>query len=84
MTNPKRSDHLTMYGLVGVAMHAVVGVLVGASFTVIPVGWMLALATLWLGGALLGAALWKRTVWIPLLASLAVSVVWMMVFFTNR
>ncbi len=84
MTTPGRSDHLAMYGLVGVAMHLVVGVLVGASFNVIPVGWMLALVALWLAGSVFGAALWKRTVWIPLLASIFVSAIWMTIFFASR
>ncbi len=84
MTTPERSDHLTMYGLVGVAMHLVVGVLVGASFSVIPVGWMLILVTLWLVGSVFGATLWKRTVWIPLLGSIVLSAAWMGVFFGSR
>jgi hypothetical protein len=73
-----------MYGLVGVAMYLVVGVLVGASFSVIPVGWMLVLVALWLAGSVAGAAMWKRTVWIPLLASIFVSAIWMTIFFASR
>lgn len=84
MTSPDRSDHLTMYGLVGVAMLAVVGVLIGASFSVIPGAALVALLSLWVAAAGLGAALWKRTVWIPLLASIVLSGVWMTVFFANR
>lgn len=84
MTTPERSDHLTMYGLVGVAMHAVVGVLIAASFSVISGGWMLVLGFLWVATAAAGGALWKRTVWIPLLASIVVSGLWMAVFFGSR
>ena len=84
MTSPERSEHLTMYGLVGVAMHLVVGVLVAASFAVIPVGWMVVLGVLWVAGAVLGAAQWNETVWIPLLASILVSALWMTVFFLGR
>jgi len=84
VTTPERSDHLTMYGLVGVAMHLVIGVLVGASFSVIPVGWMLVLIVLWLAGSVAGATMWKRTVWIPLLASIFVSAIWMTIFFASR
>lgn len=73
-----------MYGLVGVAMHVVVGVLVVASFSVIPLGWILVLVVLWLAGSVVGAAMWKRTVWVPLLASIFVSVIWMTTFFMNR
>ena len=84
MTTPERSDHLTMYGLVGVAMHAVVGVLIAASFPVISGGWMLVLGGLWVAAAVVGGALWKRTVWIPLLASVLLSGLWMAVFFGSR
>lgn len=84
MTTPDRSEHLTMYGMVGAAMHIVVGILVGASIAVIPAGWMVALISLWLLGAIAGGALWKRTVWIPLLASIVVSGLWMTAFFTSR
>lgn len=84
MTTTERSDHLTMYGLVGVAMHGVVGVLIAASFSVIPGGWLAALGAMWLAAAILGGALWKRTVWIPLLASIVLSGVWMTVFFGSR
>ena len=84
MTTPERSDHLIMYGMVGVAMHAVVGILVGASFAVISTGWMVLLALLWLVGAIGGGVLWKRTVWVPLLASIVVSGLWMTAFFSSR
>ena len=84
MTTSERSDHLTMYGLVGVAMHLVVGGLIAASFSVIPAGWLTALGGLWLAAAVLGAALWKRSVWIPLLASIVLSGLWMTVFFGSR
>jgi hypothetical protein len=84
VTTPERSDHLTMYGLVGAAMHAVVGVLIAASFSVISGGWMLVLGGLWVAAAVAGGALWKRTVWIPLLASVLLSGLWMAVFFGSR
>ncbi|MDX2342452.1 MAG: hypothetical protein QNL12_01275 [Acidimicrobiia bacterium] len=84
MTTPERSDHLTMYGLVGVAMLVVVGVLIAASFSVISGGWMLTLGGLWLAAAVAGAALWKKTVWISLLASIILSATWMTVFFGSR
>lgn len=84
MTARDRSEHLTMYGMVGVAMHAVIGVLVVASFPVVPPSGMVLLVGLWLAGAIAGAALWKRTVWIPLLSSVLVAAVWMTVFFANR
>jgi len=80
----ERSDHLTMYGLVGVAMHLVVGVMIGASFTVISGAWWLILGGLWVATAAAGAALWKRTVWVPLLASIVLAGVWMVVFFGSR
>ena len=79
-----RSDHLTMYGLVGVAMHLVVGILIVASYSVISSGWLITLVAIWLVTAGAGALLWKRTVWIPLLASLVLSAVWMVVFFGSR
>ena len=84
MTTQGRSEHLTMYGMVGVAMHIVIGVLVAASSAVVPTAGMVALVLLWVAGAALGAAMWKRTVWIPLLSSLIVAVVWMTLFFSNR
>jgi hypothetical protein len=84
MTTPSRSDHLTMYGMVGVAMHLIVGILVVASFAVIPAGWQVALTLAWVASAIAGKALWGRTVWIPLLASIVLSAVWMTVFFTSR
>ena len=84
MTSSERSAHLMMYGVVGVAMHAVVGVLVVASMSVVPMAWSVALIVLWLAGAVLGGALWSRTVWIPLLASTVVAAAWMVAFFANR
>ncbi len=84
MTSPARSAHLLMYGMVGVAMHVVVGILVVASVAIIPAGWAVTLIGLWLAGAALGGALWKRTVWIPLLASIVVAAAWMVAVFTNR
>jgi len=80
----ERSDHLTMYGLVGVAMHLVVGVMIGASFAVISGAWWLSLGGLWVATAVAGAALWKRTVWVPLVASIVLSGAWMVVFFGSR
>lgn len=80
----ERSDHLTMYGLVGVAMYLVIGVLIGASYTVISSGWLVTLVGMWLVGAGAGAVLWRRTVWVPLLGSIALAAVWMIVFFGSR
>ncbi len=80
----QRSEHLTMYGLVGVAMHAVVGILVVASFGVVDSVGAVVLSGLWLLGAGLGAATWKRTVWVPLLASIVVAAVWMAIVLTSR
>ena len=79
-----RSDHLTMYGLVGVAMHIIVGVLIVASVSVISSWWLVTLMGAWLLAAGAGAVLWRRTVWIPLLASIVMSGVWMAVFFGSR
>ncbi len=79
-----RSAHLTTYGLVGVAMHLVIGVLIVASFSVISSGWLVTLVGAWLVAAGAGAVLWRRTVWIPLLASIVLSAVWMIVFFGSR
>ena len=84
MTSSERSAHLTMYGLVGVALYVVVGILVVASTAIVPTVWALLLVLLWLAGAVLGGALWKRNVWIPLLASTLVATVWMIVFFSSR
>lgn len=84
MTAPERSDHLTMYGLVGVAMYLIVGILVGASATVVPGVWIATLAVLWVLGAAGGYVMWRRTVWIPLLASIVLAALWMTAFFTNR
>lgn len=84
MTAPQRSDHLAMYGMVGVAMHVVVGVLIAASFAVIPAAWLVILMAAWLGAGVAGKVLWDRTVWIPLLASIVLSALWMAVFFANR
>ena len=84
MTSPERSDHLTMYGFVGVALHAVIGVLVAASYPVVPASAFLVLTALWMAGAITGALLWKRTVWIPLLSSLVIATAWMGIFFANR
>ena len=79
-----RSDHLTMYGLVGVAMHLVVAILIVASYSVISSGWLITLVVVWLITAGAGLAMWKRTVWIPLLASIVLSAAWMIVFFGSR
>ncbi len=79
-----RSAHLMMYGLVGVAMHLIVGVLIVASFSVISSGWLITLVGMWLIATGLGAAMWRRTVWIPLLASIVLSALWMSVFFGSR
>lgn len=84
MTSSERSAHLTMYGLVGVAMYVVVGILIVASIPVVPAVWITVLILLWLAGAVLGGALWKRTVWIPLLVSILVAAAWMIVFFSSR
>ena len=84
MTAPSRSDHLTVYGMVGVAMHLIVGILIVASFAMIPAGWLVLLTLAWVAGAVAGKALWERTVWIPLLASIVLSAVWMTVFFASR
>ncbi|MCP4965904.1 MAG: hypothetical protein GY926_11765 [bacterium] len=73
-----------MYGLVGVAVLAVVGILIAASFSVISGGWMLVLGLFWVAAAAAGGALWKRTVWIPLLASIMLSGLRMVVFFGSR
>ncbi len=80
----ERSDHLTMYGLVGVAMYLVVGILIVASYTVISSGWLVTLVGVWLVTAGAGAVLWRRTVWIPLLGSILLAGVWMVVFFGSR
>lgn len=80
----ERSSHLTMYGLVGVAMHLVVGVLIVASSSVISSGWLITLLGIWLVTAGAGALMWRRTVWIPLLASIVLSAIWMFVFFGSR
>ena len=66
------------------AVPMILPVLVAASFAVIPVGWMVVLGVLWVAGAVLGAAQWNETVWIPLLASILVSALWMTVFFLGR
>ena len=84
MTAPERSDHLMMYGMVGGAMHVVVGALVMASFPVVPTVGFLVLGLLWLAGAVAGALLWRRTVWIPLLSSRLVAAAWMAVVVANR
>jgi hypothetical protein len=73
-----------MYGLVGVAMHLVVGVLIVASAPVISSGWLITLLGVWAITAVVAALLWRRTVWVALLASLVLSAVWMMVFFGSR
>lgn len=80
----RRSEHLTVYGLVGVAMFAVVGVLIVASFGVISSGWLITLVAVWLVMAGVGGAMWRRAVWIPFLASIVLSAVWMIVFFRSR
>ncbi len=80
----ERSAHLEMYGLVGVAMLLVVGVLIVASFNVISSYWLVTLVGAWLLSAGAGAVLWRRTVWTPLLASLVLVSVWMAVFFGSR
>jgi hypothetical protein len=84
MTGPQRSDHLLVYGLVGVAMQLVVGVLIVASYRVLPTAWMVVLGGLWFAGSVLAAARWKRTVWIPLLSSVGLSILWMIGFFVSR
>jgi hypothetical protein len=73
-----------MYGLVGVVMHLVVGVLIVASWAVISSGWLITLVGIWLATAGAGVLLWRRTVWIPLLSSIVLSAVWMIVFFGSR
>jgi hypothetical protein len=73
-----------MYGLVGVAMYSVVGLLIVASASVISSGWLITLMVVWLIAAIGAAVLWRRTVWVALLASLVVSTFWMIVFFGSR
>ena len=84
MTEPGRSEHLTVYGLVGVAMYGVVGVLVAASGGVVSRGWLVTMIGLWLTGAIAGGLAWRRTVWVPLLGSIVVSAVWMIVVVSSR
>ena len=79
-----RSAHLAMYGMVGVAMYLVVGVLLVASYAVISSGWLVTLVGAWLAGAGLGMVMWRRTAWVPLLASILLAAVWMTVFFGSR
>jgi len=79
-----RSAHLAMYGIVGAAMYLVVGVMIAASYTVISSGWLVTLVGTWLIGAGVGAVMWRRTVWVPLLASILLSTLWMTVFFGSR
>ncbi len=80
----QRSAHLEMYGLVGVAMLLVTGVLIVASYNVVSSGWLFTLIGVWLLAAGSSAILWRRTVWVALLASLVLSTVWMIVFFGSR
>ncbi len=79
-----RSEHLTVYGLVGVALFLFVGVLIVASGGVIASGWLITLSMAWLVTGGIGAAMWRRTVWVPLLAAIALAAVWMIVFFGSR
>jgi hypothetical protein len=65
-------------------MYLVVGILIGASATVVPGAWIATLGVLWLLGAAAGYVMWNRTVWIPLLASIVLAALWMTAFFTNR
>ena len=62
----------------------VIGVLVGASFPVIPGRWMAVLVLLWVAGSVAGWVLWERTVWVPLIASIVVAALWMTAFFGSR
>jgi hypothetical protein len=73
-----------MYGLVGAAMYLVVGVLIVSSSPVVSSGWVITLTLVWLVTAAVAALLWRRTVWVPLLASIVLSGVWMVVFFGSR
>lgn len=79
-----RSEHMTVYGLVGVAMFVVVGVLIVASYPAISSGWLATLVAAWTAAGAISGALWRRTVWIPLLASIGLSTIWMIVFFGSR
>lgn len=79
-----RSDHLTMYGLVGVALQVVVAAMIVASRSVIGSGWLITLIGVWLATAVVGVVMWRRTVWVPLLASIGLSGFWMVVFFGSR
>ena len=79
-----RSGHLVVYGAVGVALFLFVGVLIVASGGVIASGWLITLIGMWLMAGGLAAAMWRRTVWIPLLALIGLSAVWMIVFFGSR
>jgi len=73
-----------MYGMVGVAMFVVVGVLIVASYAVVSTGWMITLVVAWMVAGAVSGVMWRRTVWIPLLASIGLSALWMIVFFGSR
>lgn len=65
-------------------MYLVVVVMIAGSYAVISSGWLVTLVGGWLIGAGLGMVLWRRTVWVPLLASILLAAVWMTVFFGSR
>ena len=65
-------------------MHLVIGALIVASHSVISSGWLITLVAIWLVTAGAGVLMWRRTVWIPLLASIGLSAVWMIAFFGSR
>lgn len=79
---PASSDisptHL-LFALIGLALMAVVGLFVFVSTLIAPVWAVTVMGTIWLGAGLWAWRSWRRSMFAPLLAAVAVGVVWILV-----
>ena len=76
MSDQELSPTHVLFSLIGAALHLVIGVFVFASTLVAPLYAVVALGTVWLVAALWAWRRWRRSMFAPLLASIAVAVLW--------
>ncbi len=70
------SDRHVVYLLVAGVMLVFDAVLIGATWILSPTASLL-LAGIWLAGLAVAAATWRKGPWVPLTASIVVSLVWL-------
>ncbi len=70
------NDRHVLYLLVTLVMFVFDAVLIGATWLLSPTASIL-LAVAWLAGVAVAAATWRKGPWVPLAASVGVSVVWL-------